>query len=253
MDVYLAGVGNLKSCIQNGLVSVKGVKVLESFYDCRSNQWLSEQIPTFGKFLLDSGAFTFLNTKTNAQLDWDKYVDAYSDFIVANNVKHFFELDIDPIVGIKGVERLRNRIERRTQLPTIPVWHINRGKDYFVSLCKNYNYIAIGGLVTSKSDKKRIEKYLPWFITTAHKHKCKIHGLGYTSTAKLSQFHFDSVDSTSWKVRARIGFYSKFDLKTHSIVTQYKKENQRIKDYKQIYVNDFKEWVKFQHYADKYL
>lgn len=31
MDVYLAGVGNLKSCIQNGLVSVKGVRFWSLF------------------------------------------------------------------------------------------------------------------------------------------------------------------------------------------------------------------------------
>lgn len=253
MDVYLASVSNLKSCVKEGLVSIVGVKVLETFYDCRKNKWFAEQIPTFSKFLLDSGAFTFLNSKSNAHLDWDEYADAYSDFITSHNVQHFFELDIDPILGIKGVEKLRARIEARTGKQTIPVWHMSRGKQYFLDMCKEYKYVAIGGLVTSKKDKKAIEPHLPWFINVAHKNGCKIHGLGYTSTANLHTRHFDSVDSTSWKVGARIGFYSKFDLKSGTISTEYKKKGQRIKNYKLIFANDFREWVKFQKYADKYL
>lgn len=253
MDVYLASVSGLKNCVKDGLISLSGVKVLETFYDCGKNTWFAEQIPTFKKFILDSGAFTFLNSKSNATLDWNRYADAYADFIKSHNVEHFFELDIDPILGIRGVEKIRHRIESKVGRQTIPVWHRNRGKQYYLDMCKEYKYVAIGGLVTSVRDKKAIEPHLPWFINVAHANKCKIHGLGYTSTANLHTRHFDSVDSTSWKIGARIGFYSKFDKKTGTIATEYKKEGQRIKNYRLIFANDFREWVKFQKYAETYL
>ena len=249
MDVYLAGIGNLKPQIESGIVSINGLSVLESYYDCRHNAWIATQIPKFGKFLLDSGAFTFLGTKKDARLDWDSYADGYADFINTHKIQRFFELDIDPILGIKGVEKLRDRIEAKTGHQTIPVWHISRGKQYFIDLCKNYNYIAFGGLMTDGVSRKTIEKYMAWFINKAHENDCMIHGLGYTSTDNLKRFHFDSVDSTSWKVGARIGFYAKFDPVKGVIFNTPKAAGQRIRDYKRIYVNDFNEWVKFQKYA----
>ena len=46
--------------------------------------------------------------------EWDRYVDAYIDFINTWNVHHFFELDIDRIVGLEKVEEFRRRIESKT-------------------------------------------------------------------------------------------------------------------------------------------
>ena len=75
-------------------------------------------IPYFGKFLLDSGAFTMFSDKKKAQgLVWEEYVDKYADFIVRNNVEHFFELDIDKLVGYDKVLQLRNRLEKRPSGP----------------------------------------------------------------------------------------------------------------------------------------
>ena len=62
-------------------------------------------------FLLDSGAFTFMNNSKS--VDFDLYLDKYIDFIIEKNIKYFFELDIDSIVGYKKVLQLRERLERR--------------------------------------------------------------------------------------------------------------------------------------------
>lgn len=94
-------------------------------------------------------------------------------------------MDIDSVVGLAEVERLRHKLERMTGKKPIPVWHKNRGKEYFVKMCEEYPYVAIGGIVTKEIPRKVYETAFPWFINTAHKHKAKIHGLGYTTVANL--------------------------------------------------------------------
>jgi hypothetical protein len=53
-------------------------------------------------------------------IDWDDYVEDYGKFINKYDVKNFFELDIDTIVGLKEVERLRERLEKITMPNPIP-------------------------------------------------------------------------------------------------------------------------------------
>ena len=61
---------------------------------------------------MDSGAFTFMsNAAKHGNIDWLNYVDRYCDFIIENNIRLFFELDIDKIKGLRYVEMLRQRIE----------------------------------------------------------------------------------------------------------------------------------------------
>ena len=226
-----------------------GIHILESFY--YADDFTEKMIPYFGKFLLDSGAFTMFSDKKKAQgLVWEEYVDKYADFIVRNNVEHFFELDIDKLVGYDKVLQLRNRLEKKAERPCIPVWHKFRGKDKFLEMVDQYKYVAIGGIV-SKEITPDNYKFFPWFINEAHKRGVKIHGLGFTALASLPKYHFDSVDSTSWTTGNRFGAVYRFDGKT--IVKIGKGEGQRLKDSRAVAINNFNEWVKFQRYAEVHL
>lgn len=196
MTIYLAG----EHPVKNGSQAIPrgGLNILESFYYVRNNRYFPKLYPYFENFMLDSGAFTFMQD-SKITLDWMKYTEDYADFINKYDVQLFFELDIDKIVGLEKVEILRNRLEQLTGKKPIPVWHETRNKAYWLDMCKNYPYVAIGGLALSKGNKKKkLESYLPYFIETAHKNNAKIHGLGYTSIEKLKQLHFDSVDSKAW-------------------------------------------------------
>lgn len=167
------------------------------------------------------------------------------------DVKLFFELDIDSVVGLAEVERLRHKLERMTGKKPIPVWHKNRGKEYFVKMCEEYPYVAIGGIVTKEIPRKVYETAFPWFINTAHKHKAKIHGLGYTTVANLQKYRFDSVDSTAWLYGNRGGYICKFNPRT-GLMEQMSKEGCRLKS-REGAVNNFNEWVKLSRYAEKFL
>lgn len=259
MKEYIAGDNNKKILREQlygcdfftGENELKGINVLESFYYLRKNEEFMTLVKHLGSFLLDSGAFTFMSGSHKGGINWGKYVEEYAAFINRWNVQLFFELDIDSVVGLTEVERLREKLEALTGKKPIPVWHRNRGKEYFIKMCENYPYVALGGIVTKEIDRKKYETAFPWFIKTAHDHKCKIHGLGYTTVANLKKYHFDSVDSTAWLYGNRGGYLYKFNPRT-GLLEQLDKEGCRLKS-REGAVNNFNEWVKFGKYAEIYL
>lgn len=230
---------------------LKSINILESFYYLRKKEKFMPLIKHLGLFLLDSGAFTFMQGSHKGECNWDKYVEDYAAFINRHDIQLFFELDIDSVVGLPEVERLRMKLESLTRKKPIPVWHKSRGKDYFIKMCENYPYVALGGIVTKEIPRAIYEKMFPWFINEAHKRGAKIHGLGYTAVANLKKYHFDSVDSTAWLYGNRGGYIYKFNPRT-GLMEQYSKAGCRLKA-KEGAVNNFFEWVKFSEYASQKL
>lgn len=245
MDLYLAGIqGKTKSFVVD---EPQNLSILESFY--YADEWTERTIPRLKNFMLDSGAFTFM-TSHKGKVDWLEYLKKYADFINKNDVKLFYELDIDSIVGYDNVLKMRKWLETETGKKPIPVWHKSRGKEEFLNMCEEYNYVAIGGIVTKEITRQE-HRFFPWFINEAHKRGAKIHGLGFTSLDGIKKYHFDSVDSTSWVSGNRFGTVYKFDGET--IVKYQKKDGQRLADSRAVAINNFNEWAKFQRYAEIYL
>tara|TARA_R110002051_G_scaffold97960_1_gene168061 strand:+ start:335 stop:1087 length:753 start_codon:yes stop_codon:yes gene_type:complete len=250
MKVYLAGASTGKKYFYNGASDF----VLMSFMESKSvdfNKIKCESI------LLDSGAFTFMNSRKNSKIDWDEYIDKYSSFINKYNIKLFFELDIDSLVGLKEVERLRSKLERQTNKKSIPVWHKSRGLKYWENMCQEYNYISIGGIVT-KEIKQTEYKFFAPMLKIAKENNCKVHALGFTRTRKLHLYKFYSVDSTNW-ITTRFNIFYKYDNINNIMQSQKKINNTnnklRVSKEKRDEYNIFqiKEWVKFQKYADENL
>ena len=269
MKVYQAGLlasGHLKDRIRESMskflndgensiaedfvsdVKLSEMSILESFYYLRKNEEFMALAKHFGSFLLDSGAFIFMTGAHKGAINWDEYVEDYARFINKHDIKLFFELDIDSVVGLQEVERLREKLEAMTGKKPIPVWHKNRGKEYFIQMCENYPYVALGGIVTKEIPRQKYEKGFPWFIKTAHPHHCKIHGLGYTTILNLPKYHFDSVDSTAWLYGNRGGYLYKFNPQK-GVMEQLHADNSRLKS-REGAVNNFREWVKLCKYAE---
>ena len=255
LNIYLAGVNSQKWCVDEWLKSQEekiigknaiDLSILESYY--YADEWTEWTIPRLKNFMLDSGVFT-MAYGSGMKVDFDEYTDRYIEFINRNNVKLFFEMDIDDLAGLPKAEELRRKIERGTGKQPIPIFHKNRGKDYFVDMCKNYPYVAIGGIAGKGNMAKRKEymPYFKWFIDTAHKYGAKIHGLGFTDLKALETINFDSVDSTSWTTGNRFGCIYRFNGRTMEKFD--KKAGQRLADPRAVAINNFNEWVKFQHYA----
>lgn len=252
LQLYLSGTG-LGKYAQDGsnLLSLKGARtfyVLESFAYITADDLLIPLIPYFKDFFLDSGAFTFLQ-KNGGKVDFDAYLKKYIAFINKYQIKNFFELDVDAVVGYKKVLEYREKLEQGTGRKCIPVWHRNCGKDEFIRLCEDYDYVALGGIAI-REIKRTEHKYFPWFINTAHKYGAKIHGLGYTNLTGLHKYHFDSVDSSSWTSGNRFGYIYKFN--GHGLDKFDKPVGMRVKSRKTA-VNNFIEWVKFAQWAETHL
>lgn len=243
MKVYLAGTQGDKGGLTSGN---KDLYLLESFYYLKDKHM---EMYANHHFLLDSGAFTFMNQNNDiANVDWDEYVERYASFINKHDIDLFFELDIDDLVGIERVEELRHKLESITNKKCIPVWHKSRGKDYWFRMIKEYDYVALGGMVSNVAYKDKVEKMFPWFINTAYKENCKVHGLGYTSVKGLKKYKFYSVDSTSWiagqKFMQMVQYLGNGEFKTFK-----PKDGQRGINPKKRLRHNFHEWVKFQKYA----
>lgn len=227
---------------------------LESFYCFK--EWQKEYIHDLDLFLLDSGAFSFINGKKGTdKIVWDDYLNSYIDFINSHDIDHFFELDIDSIVGYDTVKKYTERLEQETKRKCIPVWHKSRGIEVYERLIDEYDYIAIGGIVSGEIGPTDY-KYLPKLISMAHKCGTKIHGLGFTSLDKLNKYHFDSVDSTTW-IGSRFGHVYKWDTVRQKLIRYVSTESfdtrMQLKDYRDANRNNFLQWTKYQKYLDCYV
>ncbi len=248
MRVHLAGWSagcSLKKTLD--IVEDKKPYALESFYYADNLTPFLIKHSRF--FLFDSGAFSFLNTKK--QVNWDDYVDRYAAYVRQHGIRHYFELDIDNIIGYRKVLELRREMEKLTGVQPIPVWHKSRGLEDYLNTCENYPYVAIGGFAIGEIKKSEYSK-VPALIKAAHDKGALVHGLGFTQVKWLPKLHFDSVDSSTWEIGAnKFGTVNKFqDGKMLGIK---KPENMQIVNREAIVRNNLLEWVKFQKYADTHL
>lgn len=244
MKIFLAGTGLLKNYPDE---LSKSKYILESFYSIKD--WQIPYIKKCDMFLLDSGAFTFMKGKTN--VNFDAYLDKYIEFINKYDVKYFFELDIDKIVGYKKVLEYRKRLEQETGKQCIPVWHKSRGLNEFVKMCSEYDYAAIGGLAIKDINKNQY-KYLPMLIKKAHELGCKLHGLGFTSTSYYKNIRFDTVDSTTWTIGGRMGnacYFNGQGMRQYYPSLNGKKPI----NINKLTMHNYSEWIKFQKYAEENL
>ena len=231
---------------------VKPKRLLESFFYLRGNknnyiEFVKQEIK-IENFLLDSGAFTFMNSK-KTKIDFETYINEYIKFIKKHDIKYFFELDVDSILGYEKVKEIRKHIEKQTNKKSIPVWHKSRGLEEFINLSKKYDFIAIGGLAI-KHIKKTEYKYLNPLIKIAHENNCKVHGLGFTPKDIL-KYKFDTTDSTSWKVPGRTGQIIKFDGKKIIEIKKPKNKLNKKIDTRAVIKHSLKEWNKYVDYIER--
>ena len=152
------------------------------------------------KYMLDSGAFSYMNNPKKA-LKLTELLDKYCYYINEFDIKDFFELDLDVFMPLDEVENIRKKIYLETHKLPIIVYHENRGHDYWIKMCKENEFIAIGGIVTSKKgNDPTYQKMLLELCDEAHSYGTKVHGLGFTPLNLLNShtMFFDTVDSTSW-------------------------------------------------------
>lgn len=222
---------------------------LDSYLAARS---LKSFVPSrFKDFILDSGIFSYLNGKDATSVDWEQYVHNYAEFVKFHKIRNYVEIDIDRFYGLDVVESLRAKLEKQVGWPCMPVWHMNRGYDKWLEICRDYKYVCFGAFLTDHLKEKNFPK-VARFIRDARKQGCKVHGLGFTCQKWLDKLHFYSVDSSSWTAGVRYGG-TFFKFTGRSVEALQKPAGSKILDMKKLAFHSFKEWVKFSRYADRHL
>ena len=205
----------------------------------------------FKALIADSGAFTFMNgTAKNNQIDWNRYAEEYADFVKQYHIKNYIELDLDAIIGLDAVEQLREKLTKIIGYPPIPVWHKSRGWDYWLKMCREYPYIAIGGIVT-KEIKRNEWPFFQTMLGEAKKTGAKVHALGCTPSDPefFKRYQFYSSDSSSWTSTLR---FSKYDYwNGHKIVRRIRDGRVDLAKARDFYDYTFTQWLKYQRYADR--
>lgn len=241
MNIFLAG--NIGKEIPKEFLTYKAPFVLQTFWDMKA--WKSDlcvaAICTPKIFFLDSGAFSFMNSAD--KVDFFSYLKSYIDFINAYKIEHFFELDLDTIIGTDKTKEFTKILEYETGKKCIPVFHACRGIKAWRQMIDEYDYVAIGAsAITEECRWVQNKKILNQLVNMAHAKGCKVHGLGYTRLSNINntEIYFDSVDSSACLSGGRYATYYKFT--GHSLISKSIKG--RSHGYKALNDHNIQEWIK---------
>jgi len=249
MRIFLASLFNgFTANMENLCLQYKPKYLLESFF-YKSHCERILKIIDKNNFLLDSGAFTFMSGAKITKAEMSVYVNNYIDFINKHDLKYFVEVDVESIFGMEQVEEWRKHIEKNTGKKVIPVWHINRGIQYWKDMVQDYKYIAIGGQVQkifnlNKTDYNNFKKMIHY----AREKGVKVHGLGFTRTKEISEYEYYSVDSSTWKMGAILG--RQIHTFNGKKITVRRLENNKKANFQKIIQHNFIEWCKYQYYME---
>lgn len=251
MRLYLAGLIEQMSNWDNELKSniLKDCNVLQSFayYKPGDEKYYS----LCKSILMDSGAFSIMNNKSmRNKFDPLEYVKKYAQFIKQNDIKYFFELDIEGVYGFDVYRDCLKCLQDITGKEPIYVFHKWRGLDYFKELVKQKDYIALGDVSVGGGSRKLYD-YFPWFIQEAHKNNCKVHGLAFTALKDLRYMEFDSIDSTSWSSGCRFANACRFDghnIQNYRLIRQDGIDIPTSTTFKK---HDIPEWKQLSQYFDR--
>lgn len=208
----------------NQVEPLKNVNILCSF---QYRKGMCDFLPKHCKnFMADSGAFTAMN----AGLEIDtKYIDNYIKWIIDNEIQHYIEMDLDEIVGVDETKAIRNYIENAVGIKSIPCFHLERGKQGWIEMCEQYDYIAISlSRMTKISKWLQKNKFLPlnWFMNQAKITRTKVHGLGCNDFGLMRKYHFYSCDCSTHTQGSRYGRV--FDFRNGKLVDINKQKKYKV-------------------------
>lgn len=151
--------------------------------------------------VLDSGAFTAWSLGISIDMR------RYADFIKreAENITHAVALDVigDWKASARNYDRLRDLLDGAVEM--LPIWHLGSPLSEMTRLCREYEYVAIGGAVPHAKTPKRLMQHLLPAHKIARDAGVRLHGLGITGRTAMHRLPWTSVDSSSWVSAHRFG------------------------------------------------
>ena len=189
--IYLAG--SFSETIHTPLLEKYGIKNILNSYYYEQNRELAKGFNIF----LDSGAYSAWALKK--KIDLQKYIQYIGNN--KENIEIYASLDV---IG-NAEETYKNYIiMKQTGLKPLPTFHVGEDFKWLKLYCEETDYIALGGMVPYKADKKILPRWLKKCFEIIPKN-VKVHGFGYANEKGLRMFPFYSVDVSSWARGSRWG------------------------------------------------
>lgn len=161
---------------------------------------------------LDSGAYSAMTQ--GVEIDIQEYIE----FIKKHKEAIEVYANLDVITGMNGQPDLltaektleNQKIMEKAGLRPLPVFHAGEPMEYLQYYVDNYDYVAIGGLVTATAYGHTWFSVLDQCFTNVicspdGMPKIKVHGFGITGLNALLRYPWYSVDSSSWVATSRFG------------------------------------------------
>lgn len=219
----------------------------------KNQPWIIELMIEKNKqdcFILDSGAFTFMNGSKPELDKLTEYCVEYMNFVKKYHIKRYVEMDIDNVFGTPQAMKYRHYLESNIGYKPIPIWHRKRGIDSFKKDVHDYDYIGIGGLAIKTIKQSEYHK-LKLLNGYAKAHGTKVHEMGFTPSRDANSFGFYSTDSSSWSTALRFGTIRHFDGHGMEYIKGKRFKRAKGNDYIKILHYEFIEWIKYQEFLLK--
>ncbi|MFT4471386.1 hypothetical protein ACMX2H_15900 [Arthrobacter sulfonylureivorans] len=151
--------------------------------------------------LVDSGAFTAFTLGEKISME------AYCDWLIENQSKITTAISLDVIGDWKGSARNTEKMLKRLPegFPLMPVWHSTSPESELRRLCREHDYIGIGGVTSMASKVNMFMRHMVKAHKIARDYGTKLHGLGVTGHDAMLRLPWHTVDSSSWLAGARYG------------------------------------------------
>lgn len=175
-----------------------------SLYNKLSRQDVSRNKITMGVKLRDRKFDDYSYTE---KPEYAQYRDAYIQFLLDNKGKIDVYSNLDVINNPKLTYR-NQKILEDAGLHPIPVYHLGCDSKWLEKYVRDYEYIALGGLVPNPTSV-----LIPWLDKIFKEHildsdgfpKTKVHGFACTSFPLMTRYPWFSVDSATCRKIGNFG------------------------------------------------
>jgi len=185
---------------------VNGVLFSQYYSHDKSKDFFRDFIDYGAKVFMDSGGFTARIRGVPLK------IEDYAEFLKKhkNGWTYCANLDVmNPDETLKNQEYLEKQ-----GIKAIPVFHYSevklKRKDLMEYYCKNYPYVAIGGVAATVRSSIIKKRYFDFCFSLAMKYKTKLHGFGVMDLESLYNYPWYSCDATSWLAGAKFARVYRF-------------------------------------------
>jgi hypothetical protein len=159
----------------------------------------------------DSGAFSAATQ--NVTINLKDYTAWLKDWEHLLTVKATLDVIGDPEATARNTRTLE-----RQGIGVLPVFHVGTPWEELEALVKQYDYMALGGMVPHNTNPEAVMRWMVKAFRIARETGTVFHGFGQTRLASLKSLPFYSVDSSAWSSGMRYGTIVLWDEKRNGFV-----------------------------------